>query len=74
MLIQLASLFALCISSSVPTPDYYDYSENYQYSTDVSVRLVYTDRWIPPVEELRETQKERNLKLIINRFNYEDFN
>ncbi len=74
MILQLASLLSLCLTASVPTPDYYDYSENYSWQSDVSVRMVYTDRWIPLVEELRTTQEERNLDLPINRFNYEDFN
>lgn len=68
MILQLAGLFAICLSNSVPTPDYYDYSANYDYSTDRSMKLVSVCdgfgtnvvhcKWIPLLEELRTIQYE----------------
>ena len=63
MILQLASIFAYCISMAIPTPDYYDYSENYVYHDDPAYKLeivckgVGTDMvhcgYIPFLKELR---------------------
>ena len=63
MLLQLASIFAYSISLAVPTPDYYDYSENYVYANDPAYKLevvcenvdsnMVKCSFIPFLEELR---------------------
>ena len=39
MILQLASLFAYCTTVAVPTPDYYDYSADYDYHADPAFKL-----------------------------------
>ena len=70
MIAQLAGLLALCLSASIPTPDYYDYSANYVYNDDPAFKLtavcdgygtnIVRCQWIPLLEELR-TPEERIL-------------
>ena len=74
MILQLASLFSLCLTASVPTPDYYDYSENYEYKADPAYKLSVvcdgfgTDmvhcKYIPFLEELRTAQQQLESEFI----------